>query len=174
MLADPSVVNPQARFHILDEPLAAPGKCMLCGISYGNGERKFIDTGVDLDWYGVVYYCTSCILEVSNQLGYSSFEQVQSMCKDYNSVIGMNQELAKENESLRSAIVALGQHTCFSPVLHSSNLSVPEEREVSEGTTSEREGGQEDIDEHDRVKGLPNVRGTSESDILKSIGLGSD
>lgn len=65
-----------SRFKILDAPYATPGKCAVCGYAASGNEtepddkRQYIDFGLDIDYYGVVYICTTCIHELTHQLGY--------------------------------------------------------------------------------------------------------
>ena len=40
-------------------PLALPAKCIACG--YGGNKRRFMDVELDIDFYGVVYLCESCV-----------------------------------------------------------------------------------------------------------------
>jgi len=51
-----------------------PGVCALCGASSPDG-RKYVDTGWDIDWYGVVYFCSFCFTEIANHLGCLTKEQ---------------------------------------------------------------------------------------------------
>jgi hypothetical protein len=70
----------QSRIQVLDNPILAPGVCALCGSS-GDGQRKFIDFGKQLDWFGAVYLCTECIREVAEASGYipvASFDQLHT------------------------------------------------------------------------------------------------
>lgn len=47
---------------ISGSPPCQPGKCIICGYSGGDAARKFLDLGLEIDFYGVVYFCTTCIL----------------------------------------------------------------------------------------------------------------
>lgn len=44
-----------------------PGKCSICGGMKYDG-RKWIDFGLSIDWYGVVYLCTFCFEEIKTQI----------------------------------------------------------------------------------------------------------
>lgn len=63
-----------SRFHILKPTeLVGPGKCAVCGKFSGD---HFIDFGLELDFYGVVYICVSdCFVEMANLQGYTSPNQ---------------------------------------------------------------------------------------------------
>lgn len=51
----------------MDRPDMLPGKCSLCGGMQYDG-RKWIDFGLSIDWYGVVYLCTFCFKEIKDQI----------------------------------------------------------------------------------------------------------
>lgn len=55
-----SVIN--GRFQYSDRPNVLPGKCAVCG----SVERPVIDFGMQLDFYGAVLLCTTCILEAAS------------------------------------------------------------------------------------------------------------
>lgn len=76
----PAAVQSMGRFQVLNEnQLIAPGKCAGCG---GVTNRHFIDFGLELDFYGVVYLCLeTCFTEVANQIGFISPEQAESLKK---------------------------------------------------------------------------------------------
>lgn len=53
------------RFRLLDRPVAAPGKCAVCGVV----NKPVIDFNFDLDYYGVVYFCVDCLKAAAQILG---------------------------------------------------------------------------------------------------------
>ncbi len=58
-----SVIN--GRFKFLERPAVAPGKCAICG----SVERPVLDFGLDLDFYGCVYFCVHCLREAASVAG---------------------------------------------------------------------------------------------------------
>lgn len=76
--------QPNARVISHRVPPAAPGKCVVCGYSGGKDEdeRTFIDFGFDLDYYGVVYFCSGCMTEIANVLGFYDHEQWGALVKE--------------------------------------------------------------------------------------------
>lgn len=90
-------LSPQSRFSVHDNPDVAPGKCAVCSSVGGDG-RKFIDFGMQLDWYGAVYFCTFCVTELASAGGYVAVE-------NYRKAVDQNASLIKElnatNESFR-------------------------------------------------------------------------
>lgn len=63
-----------SRIRILDAPQLAPGVCAICGSSR-NDDRKYVDLGIDVDYIGVMYFCTFCMTELANRLGCLTQEQ---------------------------------------------------------------------------------------------------
>jgi hypothetical protein len=53
-----------SRIQILNTPVAAPGTCVICG-SAGDDNRSFIDFGLNIDYFGVIYFCTICFAEIA-------------------------------------------------------------------------------------------------------------
>lgn len=91
-------LSPQSRFSVHDNPDVAPGKCAVCASVGGDG-RKFIDFGMQLDWYGAVYFCTFCVAELAGAGGFVATEH-------FNKAVEQNGLLTKElnatNESFRN------------------------------------------------------------------------
>lgn len=56
------------KYRILDIPDFKPGKCANCGASKNDG-RKYIDFQLEIDWYGIVYLCGTCMKDTANALG---------------------------------------------------------------------------------------------------------
>lgn len=54
-----------SRFKLLSRPLAAPGKCACCGAV----DRPVVDFGLDVRWFGVVYFCELCLTEIGQIIG---------------------------------------------------------------------------------------------------------
>jgi hypothetical protein len=54
-----------SRFKLLDRPMAIPGKCVICGAV----DRPVVDINWSIDYYGVVYFCISCLTEVATVIG---------------------------------------------------------------------------------------------------------
>lgn len=89
---------------ILENPVALPGKCACCGASDNDDGRKYVDIGFELDFYGVVYFCTHCLSEIAAAVGYvapSLFKVVEEENFELaNKVSG----LSAENVKLRVAL----------------------------------------------------------------------
>jgi hypothetical protein len=95
-------LNSSLRVQILDFPASLPGKCAMCGFPGGEGDgRKFVDVGFDLDFYGVVYFCTHCFAEIATGIEYIPASQVVELNQKLEDLILQNQQLGAENAKLR-------------------------------------------------------------------------
>lgn len=65
MAAELTLSQLNGRFKLLDRPMALPAKCAVCGAV----DRPVIDFGLDVEWYGVVYFCTECFTAAAQILG---------------------------------------------------------------------------------------------------------
>ncbi len=63
-----------SRIKITDAPIQIPGVCIICGASRSD-DRQYMDFGMNIDFYGVVYFCTFCFTEAANHLGCLTKEQ---------------------------------------------------------------------------------------------------
>jgi hypothetical protein len=82
-----------------------PYKCVIC-----NGEsdgRPFVDFGLDLEWYGSVYFCGYCFINVANKLGYQSPDQVDNITDKYTRMLKANHRLAYDNGKYRDLLGSL-------------------------------------------------------------------
>lgn len=115
---------------ITGTPPIAPAKCVICGTS-GNKESKFIDTGWDIDFYGVVYFCLNCIKEAAAVLSMVPTEKLSEALDVLGQEQFMREVLQEENEDLRDVISLLtsrGFSTGDSGSDSDSSKSVVDER----------------------------------------------
>lgn len=61
---------------VLQSPIMAPHKCCMCGASSTHDGRKYVDTGIDIEFYGVVYYCSICFAETAKKLNFVYKEEL--------------------------------------------------------------------------------------------------
>jgi hypothetical protein len=54
---------------VVDNLLALPAKCYHCGTSEPD-RGPWLDTGIEIEYYGVVYYCTLCMNFIADTMGY--------------------------------------------------------------------------------------------------------
>jgi len=80
---------------LIEYPLAAPGHCLECG--YGGRERKYADTGLDVEFYGVVYVCELCLVDWMRKLDFDGMSELRKANADFKHRIG---ELERERGRL--------------------------------------------------------------------------
>ena len=56
-----------SKYIVSDVPSSSPGKCSNCGASKHDG-RKYISFGLDVDGYGTVHICGSCVGDMAHVL----------------------------------------------------------------------------------------------------------
>jgi hypothetical protein len=56
------------KYSILDIPNCKPFQCANCGSTKDDG-RKYVDFGLDIDWYGIVYICGMCLKDIATAFG---------------------------------------------------------------------------------------------------------
>jgi hypothetical protein len=118
------------KFKIYDHPVALPAKCSGCGIGHNNeNRRQFIDIGISLDFYGVVYFCTECFAEIAVSLGFISVDTWTDIQELSVKVAAENGELREENVGLRSTVELLASHRCRDAIAEFANLADETERE---------------------------------------------
>ncbi len=71
------------RFQLLDKPIAAPGKCAVCG----SVSKPVIDFNFNLDWYGAVYFCVECMQSAAKAIGLVSIEEYTVLAQENADVI---------------------------------------------------------------------------------------
>jgi hypothetical protein len=109
-----------SKYIIVDVPRMQPGKCANCGASKNDG-RKYVDFGLQVDWYGTVYLCGTCLHDVSNEMGlFNEIEQKLSL------VIDMDERLAalkNQGVELHETVVkTFKEFENFYVSLHSSGV----------------------------------------------------
>jgi hypothetical protein len=57
-----------SKYRILPVPDVNPAKCANCGACKNDG-RGYVDFGLQVDWYGVVYLCTECLRDIAEKAG---------------------------------------------------------------------------------------------------------
>ena len=91
------------RFQITYVP-ALPGKCACCGYAEQNSDRGYVDWGVQVDGYGAVVLCTTCLTEAGNRLGWLDEQQSNQLKTNLIAANDKVVELTNESNSLRTAL----------------------------------------------------------------------
>lgn len=144
METDASVIA-NSRFQILDVPAAAPGKCAVCGFAGREYNRQYVDFGMSLDFYGVVYFCTDCLKAAAVRIGMSdehSVEEINVLRRFYDSKIEELRTLLAGDylESYRDILIE--HFTAIRNLLPVSNSSSSDgdSEDESAGTTGTKQG----------------------------------
>lgn len=135
-------VSAQSRIKVLDNPNLAPGTCIVCG-SAGDGERKFIDFGKQVDWIGAIYFCTFCVVEIVEAGGYIPVATFDKLHDEYRDLQVKNDQLVAKYQPFEEAINHVVESRTSMPHLDFDNLrsriSEPESTEsditIDEGSS---------------------------------------
>lgn len=94
-----------ARFKMItSNQMIGPGKCAGCG-KYSNDD--FLDFGLEVDFYGVVYFCRECLTEAAMTFGYRPDSHYKKMQVELERLkIELTGSLERE-EALRNALASV-------------------------------------------------------------------
>jgi len=146
--------------------LPLPGKCASCGYSGGTNdlsadyERMFIDFGFDVDFYGVVGFCTDCVKEMGTVLGLVPPEEYQKVLTDLSAEISRSQELGLANDQLRGTIHTL---TDVDRTPHFIVRQGSESESTVAESDSESEPTADELDSLKRRLNIPSSTGRSDN-----------
>jgi hypothetical protein len=97
-------VKSQGRFPVIEaSQMALPAKCYSCGSN--TPERKYIDLHIDVEYYGVIYFCTDCFRNTANDVGYVSSEEFDILGKELSRVFASEDRTEKRYLAIRNALV---------------------------------------------------------------------
>lgn len=102
-----------SKVRVLDVPAQLPGVCMLCGASRSD-DRKYVDIGKDIEFVGVIYFCTFCFTEIANRLGCLTQEQSAALEAELEAARARILEFHAKDEALNAAIDTLRSTGLFS------------------------------------------------------------
>ena len=109
------------RVQILESPVAAPGVCCLCGCSH-NEDRKYVDFGKQLDWFGAVYFCTICFAEIAMSIGYVPHGKTIAVQEELALLMKKYLALEKKYLTVEQALHAISGSNCSE---YSDSVDVP-------------------------------------------------
>lgn len=170
-------VNVSGRFKVLNQPYALPSKCAFCSLGHNqDGKVSFIDTTLDLDFYGVVYICSNCLTEIAKSLGFIPPEGWQKIVEDSTNSLIENDRLRAENNGLRDAVNILTGHHCVSVQPSGSDAVkiIAEANRIIDRTPKGGEPAEPEPDALSSESGLSDVRGTAKLKPAKSPAIKSD
>jgi hypothetical protein len=85
-----------SRITLTHSPVTAPNQCAICGSStIGNG---FVDPHLDIEFYGSIYFCEFCVIEMASLYGALSAGKAKMLEEENNY---FNKEFARVNKRLK-------------------------------------------------------------------------
>lgn len=134
------VENPSARVQFAQITRTAPGQCALCG--NGQCEAGFIDTGLDFEFWGRVYFCANCALEISAVFGFISPDEYADLEAELNIAKFELKNMTEKTMNLEKALAGLSSiRDLFNPDINKPGgiVETPEQKIGSESGTTESE-----------------------------------
>lgn len=125
------------RFQLVDVPVLMPGNCIICG-SVGDDERKFVDIGITIEFIGTVYFCTHCMSEALNIMGFVSKEAYEAMRAEVKQRDETIQGLEHECSSLHRLVDAIDAIGGLSRSVEPSESATSDETPDDAGEPAER------------------------------------
>lgn len=127
-----------SRVQLLDTPVAAPGVCALCG----SANKRVVDFGKQLDWYGAVYFCEDCIREIAEAIGFIPVDPLTKLNNEH-------RELRIQTDQLRSQIKSLKE--TLSELLLGTECSCKSNPESDNGDVLVLETPEPDVETNDNA-----------------------
>lgn len=90
-----------SKYRIKDVPDLPPGKCANCGSSKGDG-RKYVDFGLDVPWYGIVWLCSLCLKDIGHNAGI--FVELEEELVHVNKLLLDRMVLEKQGKELKGEL----------------------------------------------------------------------
>ena len=121
-----------SKYRILAVPDVNPGKCSNCGASKNDG-REYVDFGLQVDWYGVVFLCGRCLFDIASNMGL--FRQLEQQLEDVTTALNNITDLKEQGVGLYEKVIqAFKEFEVYYASLYSlSDDSTPDDN-VSVGT----------------------------------------
>ena len=102
-------MDDNSRVQVLDHPQVDPAYCVMCRTGGGVDGRKFIDFGLQLEFFGAVIFCTYCIAPVAEACGYVPQLNYKALETKYEQEYKISSALTENNRILSNAMVGLLQ-----------------------------------------------------------------
>jgi hypothetical protein len=156
--------NPQSRFRILDVAIHKPGVCALCGSAGGDG-RQFVDFGKTMDWYGVVYFCTFCVGEAAQLLGFERKSNwVTAEANLQKEISDVDDRYVDAKVKLDAAMVLLRNCTCANSDSGVPIVEIPEADVIESESNDPYESNSDESDSVEGSDGVSEPSGDDESE----------
>lgn len=136
-----AVTETLSRFKLLtSNQMIAPGKCSGCG-KFSND--NFVDMGLEVEFYGVVYLCTSCFGEAARLLGYAKFEYLEQMLRKHDELKDLLDAALRREEVFRNALASINTSagSIGTPSIDITSVEIDEQSRKPDLTVNEGEQG---------------------------------
>lgn len=99
------VENPSAKVQFTKITHTAPGCCAICGS--GQDNSGFVDSGLDFEFWGRVYFCCQCTLEIAAVFGFISPADYADLEAELDSTKFNLKNMTEKTEHLEKALAGL-------------------------------------------------------------------
>lgn len=89
---------------IIPHPQALPGQCYYCGSAT---REWYLDTGIQMEFYGAVIFCNECMNNMMEISGYASRDTVSKLCEENREIKALKELYENKAIALEQAINAL-------------------------------------------------------------------
>lgn len=102
-----------SRFQIVQGPLQfLPHKCAICG---RDGNMKFLDWNLEIEYFGKVVFCEDCIREAGNQFGWLTPDQIVQVKAYIQAQHLVIEKLQLQNQELKNALDSINSLRDLAP-----------------------------------------------------------
>jgi hypothetical protein len=94
----------------MDIPALPPGVCFRCRVGSEQNKREyFVDTGISLDWEGVIYLCNMCLDDIARTTGVMyTKNDVDDLLSAQTDLVAQAQEIVEFNDGFREHLAIQG------------------------------------------------------------------
>lgn len=165
-----TLLRESTKFRIVPAPTQVPGICISCGSSRTD-DRDYIDFGLDKDFLGTVYFCTFCMTECANTIGYISPEQARRLEAQVEYYAKKTADFYTKDRALNDAITLLRDSGLFDLVdgaaSASNKVSSDTVNESFEPDNSKSDESDQHLIKQDSEQGRSNLSTNGDDDLFK-------
>jgi hypothetical protein len=142
-----TLLRESTKFRIVPAPTQEPGICISCGSSRTD-DRDYIDFGLDKDFLGTVYFCTFCMTECANTIGYINPEQARRLEEQVEYYATKVANFYTKDRALNDAINLLRDSGLFDLTDGAANTSNEVLSSQVDGSSEQDNHGTNESDQH--------------------------